>query len=362
MVHRMYGALTLIGAVLLGCLVWRPAQACCPAFPTGKPVVNADQTVILIWDPTTKTEHLIRRASFKSEADDFGFLVPTPNRPELDESGNEAFGYLLKLTEPEKKRVPRSSGGMGCGCGAVPRGALETAPPMVVRVLEEKRVAGFNATVLEATSATALVDWLKSNGYAFSPEVEAWAKPYVEADWKITALKVARGPDGKGDKHVAAAALRLSFKTDRPLFPYREPESTRSAVALGATQRLLRIYFISDARHEGTLTQEVPWTGHVAWAGKLKPEDRKQMLELLKLPETTGPAAWWLTEFEDNWPYKTAPADLYFARDVNQAPKRRPPVVDYVASPWPHDVTGYALAAVVILPPLFRRLRRERSA
>ena len=45
----------------------------------------------------------------------------------------------------------------------------------------EKLVAGFDAVVLQAGSANALVSWLNEHGYAFSPEVEAWAKPYVIA-------------------------------------------------------------------------------------------------------------------------------------------------------------------------------------
>src|SRR5262249_53157744 len=58
---------------------------------------------LLLWDAATRTQHFIRKASFHSAADDFGFLVPTPARPELEESGNEAFSFLQKLTEPEKK-------------------------------------------------------------------------------------------------------------------------------------------------------------------------------------------------------------------------------------------------------------------
>ena len=93
---RIWLALPLIGALLLAYFALRPAQGCCPAPRRGQPVVNADQTVILIWDAATKTEHFIRQASFKSEAEDFGFLVPSPSRPELDESGNEAFGFLSR--------------------------------------------------------------------------------------------------------------------------------------------------------------------------------------------------------------------------------------------------------------------------
>jgi hypothetical protein len=357
-------ALLLAAMALLPCAGPPPVPACCPAPPPGKPVVNADQTVILIWDAATKTQHFIRQASFKSDADDFGFLIPSPAIPDLEESGNAAFPYLFDLTKPEVITQPRPSGG-GCGCsanlapGSKAEPGLAGGEPAVVVHLD-KQVANFHARVLEAKSAQALVGWLKEHGYAFSPEVEAWARPYVEEGWMITALQVAKDPDGKAKPNVSAAALRMSFKTARPLFPYREPDSAQSAAALGAQSRLLRIYFLSDARYRGELTEEAPWTGKVAWANKLSAENRQKVLELLKLPETTGPAQWWLTEFEDNWPYRVAPADVYFAPDADQSTVKRPPIIRYVASPWPGDVTAYALAAALLLPPLIGRLRRRR--
>lgn len=225
-------------------------------------------------------------------------------------------------------------------------------------MLEEKLVAGFNAAVLEAQSTADLVAWLKQHGYAFSPEVEAWAKPYVEAGWKITALKVAKDKNATDQKSVAASALRMSFKTDRPLFPYREPDSKQSAQALGVQRRLLRIYFIGEARYQGELTKEVPWTGRVAWANKISADDRKKTLELLKLPATTGPAEWWMTEFEDAWPYRTAPADVYFARSADQHELEREPIIQYGYSEWPTDGSVYALAVVLVVPPVFRKFRR----
>src|SRR4051794_6379519 len=112
----VYLSLALPGALLVAILVCDPAPACCPAPPSGKPVVNADQTVILIWDAAKKTQHFIRKASFKSDADDFGFLVPSPSRPELNESGNEAFAVLSRLTEPEVITRQRPRGGAGCAC------------------------------------------------------------------------------------------------------------------------------------------------------------------------------------------------------------------------------------------------------
>jgi len=215
-------------------------------------------------------------------------------------------------------------------------------------------------TLLEADSADALVKWLASNAYMFSPELKAWAKPYVESGWKITALKVAKPADAKEKKSVTASSLRITFKTDRPVFPYREPNPEKAATDLGAHDRLLRIYFLADARYAGSLDGR-PWTGKVAWAGPIKDEDRAKTLEHLNLPSTTGPAKWWLTEFEEHWPYQSAPADVYFSRSGDQSTVVRPPIIQYIWSPWTADGMIYALAAVVVGPPLLRRLRRDKK-
>lgn len=361
MFARALLATSLVAVLLLSAGSSSHALGCCAAGPRGKPVVNADQTVIMVWDPATKTQHFIRQASFLSEADDFGFLVPTPSLPELDESGNQAFPFLLKLTEPVTKKVRRPGGGLGCGCGSARHAAAPaTAAAPDVRVVAEKLVAGFHAVVLEADTADVLIQWLKEHGYAYSPAVEAWAKPYVDAGWKITALKVAK-EDASPEKNVAAGALRMTFKTDRPLFPYREPDSAESAKELGVRKRLLRIYFLADARYQGELTEESRWTGEVAWANRLSAKNRQQCLDLLKLPANSLPAECWLTEFEDNWPYAVAPADLYFARDRQQNTVEREPIEEYVMSPWPTDITFYAAVAIVTTP-LVRQLRRRRSA
>jgi hypothetical protein len=359
MTARAWLTLSVTAALLVIFQLALPAPGCCPAPPSGKPVVNADQTVIIIWDAASRTEHFIRQASFKSQADDFGFLVPTPSQPELSESGNEAFPFLGKLTEPERKKVPRPSGGLGCGCSKPP--ARVGAAALGVKVLAEKLVAGLQAVVLEAQSANALVGWLKDHGYAFSPEVEAWAKPYVEAGWKITALRVAKDKDGSSDPTVAASSLRLSFKTDRPLFPYREPDPRKPAAALAAQHRLLRIYFLADARYQGELTREVAWTGQVAWANPLGSPERNRLMELLNLPDTTAHPDWWLTEFEDDWPYQVAPGDVTFSRSADQSPVKRQPIYEYAAAPLPTDFAIYAIAAVLVMPPLLRRVRRERK-
>jgi hypothetical protein len=347
-------------ALVVVVLAAPPSDACCPAPPSGKPVVNADQSVIIVWDAASKTEHFIRRASFKSDADDFGFLVPTPKKPELEESGDGAFPLLAKITAPEVIKKARPSEGCNGCLGMSKRAAVPAGQaPKSVEVLEEKTVAGFHATVLEATSASALVGWLKEHGYAFSPEVEAWAKPYVDGGWKITALRVAKDPNAKTDARVAAASLRMTFKTDRPLFPYREPDPTQAAPALGASSRLLRIYFVGDARYDGETAKEMPWTGTVAWSGKVTAGDRDQALAMLKLAPAATPQEWWLTEFEDAWPYRKNPADLYFSKSQKQDTVKREPIIEYTMAEKNGDVS---FAVVAVAAWAFMRRRRRGAS
>jgi hypothetical protein len=333
------------------------SQACCPAPPDNQIVLNADQTVLLIWDAAKKTQHFIRKANFKGKSADFGFIVPSPSQPELSESGDAAFPYLHELTKAETVYRHRPSSGLGCGCSGETKSSLSASGSAnVARVLEQKDVAGFQAVVLEADTADALVAWLKENGFAYSPEIAGWARPYVEKRWKFTALKVAKK---KELDEVDAAALRISFATDTPLFPYREPDYKSADKSLNPGGRTLRIFFVAEGRYQGDLSGS-PWSGTVAWSDRLTPEQRRHLLEVLKLPETTGPAEWRLTEFVDRWPYQVAPADLVFSRAADQTVMHRPPIVVYTArSNSPVDATVVLLVALAAFP-LCRR--RSRSA
>ena len=81
----------------------------------------------------------------------------------------------------------------------------------------------------------------------------------------------------------------------------------------------------------------------------------------MKLPEATGPAEWWLTEFEDEWPYKVAPADVYFARSATQQTVKRDPILRYVSASYPTDGAAYAWIAVAVFVPIWNRLRRREA-
>ncbi|MBX3469850.1 MAG: DUF2330 domain-containing protein [Planctomycetes bacterium] len=292
-------------------------RACCPAFPPGPDtrVKIAEQEILVAWSAATKTEHFVRRASFASEEAGFGFLVPTPTEPRLAEVGAEVFDRLCEEIEPRIVYEVRNRYVLGFMLASTPL----TAPRMAsegagftrsmdelptVDVLQQTRVAGYDAAVLRADDAAALARWLEDNGYDARPELRAWVEPYVQAKWIVTAFKFA-GEKGR----VGTGSLRMSFQTDRPLFPYRTPTDQRGG---GNT---LRVFYVGDGRASGGLGDAgaKPWAGQVKYASS---SPRWSLTQLLgdAVPAADLAAGAWLTAFEDEtWP--GGEEDLWFSTD-----------------------------------------------
>jgi hypothetical protein len=296
----------------------RPARGCAPAFRPGASVRIATESALIIWDAESKTEHFIRRGTFATDTPDFGFLVPTPSKPELDEADDSVFATLEDWTKPEEVvrtvTVHRNS-----------KMAAGRAMPMeaAVAVLGQKRVAGLDTAILRATDTEALVKWLKDHGYATRPALDAWLDRYVKDGWIITAFKIAR--DAGGRPEVSTKALRMTFTTEKPFYPYREPEDMRSPGAHPG--RFLRIFFLGDARMAGVLGEKAgAWPATPVWANRLALARRDELLAKLKLEPGKLPEAPWLTVIEDSSSPRPGTDEIYFHPDVHQSALSRPPV------------------------------------
>jgi hypothetical protein len=356
-------ALLLLLLALIAISPPQSAPACAVAPPRNKPVEIADESAIIIWDSKSKTEHFIRRATFKSYADDFGFLVPTPTEPKLDEAGDKAFTELATITAPRVvTQTQQSGGGGGCiGCGmAAPKAEAPAGAADEVHVLDEKRVAGYDTAILKADSADALSNWLEKHSYDVSPRLKEWVAPYIQAKWMITAFKVAK-KDGN-EPSVSTTALRMTFQTEKPFFPYREPAAEIAVDSKPGAGRLLRVFFLSDGRVQGTIGEkDASWPGKTVWANRLTEQQREQVLRQLKLDADTPPASWWLTEFEDHSSPRPGTDDVYFSPSKDQTTVEREPYIKYVSRKVPDCVMCYALAAYMACTTVGRLWRRRTS-
>jgi hypothetical protein len=360
MSRRLFALTSFTGlAVVLALVPDRPAAGCAVAPGLNGSVGVADEVAVLIYDEATKTEHFIRKATFQTTSADFGFLVPTPTVPELVESGPDAYTALAKMTEPkvEVRRIETTN--FGCGGlmpGASPKsdGATKAAspPPSGVQVAQQVKVAGYEAVSLKADDPKELTDWLGKNGYVSRPSLVDWFDWYTKNKWVITAFKLGEGAqaEGNGKYRVDNRLVRMSFRTDRPFYPYREPADAAAQAGLTA-DRLLRVYLLASEKSEGRIGPGRGadlWPGKTVWAGVAEPATVARVGAATKITGLQTDRLWVLTEFEDRSFPRPATDDVYFRPAEDTSPVERPKRIEYVFV----DVTNQRLAAVGLLAGL----------
>jgi len=312
------------------------ADGCCPAFRDGSSIRIADQKILITWDPRTRIEHFVREAGFrvsgeksdptgaedgnaKAGGEDFGFLVPSPSVPEIEESDRYVFLRLEMEVQPISQRVnqwrvdftpglllPFKLERTVLGTGRLPSVATD------VRVLETKQVAGYDVAILKADDAGALQVWLNDHGYSMRESMKEWVKPYIEKGWVISAFKYS-----EGSTRVNVGAVRITFRTDRPVFPYRVPSDQHVDLNEGRGNTL-RAFVIGPGKAEGSLGEGAHAT---PWASKSvvrysKPIAKGKLLGLLQgaISQEDFTEPMWLTALDDNtWP--SGSEDLWFDFD-----------------------------------------------
>jgi hypothetical protein len=196
------------------------------------------------------------------------------------------------------------------------------------KIVSEQDVAGYHAVVLAADNATALVLWLKENNYESTPELEAWLKPYIAAKWTITAFKLIKPKPSDvvildESKPIVTRAIRMSFATDRPFFPYSEPGDKQRSHVASPCGRTLRVAVLSTGRMQGALADGSPWPGDLLFAGSPKPDTGAvwtvdEWLAFAKLDDRlTLPTT--LTYWRDDSNPRPGTTDLYFSTAPDQS-------------------------------------------
>ena len=401
-----------LAALVLSVIV--PARGCATVYPekiTSENFIESEQAVI-IWDEANKVEHFIRRAEIQTKAPDMGFLVPTPQTPELVEVDPRIFKMAEDVARPALTPyvightpleifAPVLAPSVFLALGNQVKGVYGMRRPDGLDFIEEKDIAGYHAVVIQADNTPALAQWLKENGYAWTPETEAWLQPYVAAKWKITAFKLIQPatpftPTSESSDSLTTRAIRMSFSTDRPFFPYGEPSSEEKAEAASPYGRTLRVAILSNERMKGTLADGTVWSGELRFAGSSTPRAiprQSSITGIINLPDRTHPTdqPWkadeWLafaklentsltlpkqlTYFRDDSNPRSGNADLYFSVDPNPATFRASEI-DYthrehridLSNPL-SDLGGFLIFLLIpgaplycgwrVLSPLFRK-------
>ncbi|GAA2930487.1 DUF2330 domain-containing protein [Streptomyces argenteolus] len=352
--RRVLSLLLVLAALQLGSLIG-PAYACgCGAMVTaGETRLSVGrETSVVHWDG--RTEQIVMRLTVDGDAPEAAWIMPVPHRASVELGDPGLFEELAEITAPEYRDRnyfwPREGDwplDRTDGAGAPASGA-DGAPE--VGVVDRERLGPFDVARLTATDPEALRGWLESNGFELPDRLATALRPYVAQEWEYVAVRLAPEEDGAA-LGGALEPLRLSFASDRPVYPMRLSQLARNGQSLG-------LYVIAEHRMEpaGSIGGQAP---EVTYAGRLERTAAGGALGELM---AGGPA--FLTAIDQSFPEpELIDGDHELRAATADTPYRTVHHVDRLLTVggfpvWLLTVLTTALLLAVAVPPALRARRR----
>jgi alpha-tubulin suppressor-like RCC1 family protein len=209
-IHTLVVAL-LTTAAVTGPLVWADGGY----FTKGESVaVSTDQRAIIIKNGDEIS--MTFSTAYSGEGDDFSWIIPTPVAPmisdvsETGELGETAFDIFQEYTAP----ISRLSIGGGWGRASKP------ASVSPVTVYGKVQLEHYEVGILGAATASPLLAWLESNGYAVDSVSAKVLDAYTREGWDFVAVKLVPG-SRRHYENEFLPPLNIRYRHDRLVFPLR---------------------------------------------------------------------------------------------------------------------------------------------
>lgn len=130
---------------------------------------------------------LVLQPEWQGDVTDFAIVYPTPSKPEVTQGPVDLFRQLDDATNPwvwDATKLEDFDDAL-----MITAGLSES-----VTVVEEKQVGEYDVTVLTATDAEDLAEWLEDNGYNYTTADAEKVAYYVEQEgYYFIALKISAG-------------------------------------------------------------------------------------------------------------------------------------------------------------------------
>ena len=219
--RRLRRALALAGSVIAlalgGVLVANPAQACAcggAVFPEGEDVTVDREVAALGWDGSA--EDIVMQLDMTTDADDAAVIMPTPTQPEVQLADAAFFDDLAEMAAPREDVSytwwPESAEDAAAG------GDEGTESSEGVQVVETVPLGPLEATVLSATDADGLTDWLRQHEYVMDDALADALTPYVTEGWYFVAIRMVAEA---GTLSGAVQPVHLTFPSSSLIYPMR---------------------------------------------------------------------------------------------------------------------------------------------
>ncbi len=256
----MLAATVLASAVGVGAMP--AAQACgCGGFVAtdGAEIAADAEYAVLSWDG--ETERVLLSMDTLTSSDNAALLIPTPAPAEAALAETTVFDELEEVTAPEVVVDYQWWPELGFGDGAA--GGAPGAPEGSVSVLETRQLGDLEVSVLEASDADALADWLDANEYVMRDDLAEALMPYVSEGWYYLAIRLTTDAENLSG---ALQPLDLTFSSEQIIYPMR--------LSAAATQsQFVRTYVFAEHRVQRTDATAAEGDSSLYFAGEIDPAD-----------------------------------------------------------------------------------------
>ena len=193
-------------ALLAGVLAPKAALACGGMFCDAvQPVDQAAERIVFAWaedDECPDGQITVEvQISYEGDADDFAWVVPVPDVPELFASNDAIFNVLANGTVPTFTLVQDQFGSCEIALGMGDQGFSAAGNDSGdydlggVNVISSQTVGPYDTVVLEATGAAFLLDWLDEQGFSVPSDIGPVVAPYIADHQYFVALKLSSDKD-----------------------------------------------------------------------------------------------------------------------------------------------------------------------
>ncbi len=235
------------------------AHACGGFFCQAVPIAQAGEQIVFRQDGNAVTAMV--RILYTGEAEDFSWVVPVPNAPDLSVGSDAFFDQLEGQTRPQFQLQTQGESCPVPFLVAAPvdaDAAAESASDNGDSVMVTEEVVGpFDVQIITSDDASALATWLAENDYDLTDRGEELIEPYVQENMQFVGLKLR-----SGQTTGSIQPLIMRYQADAPSIPIR-----LTAVAAVEDMGVL-VWVVSDRRAvPENYLHVVPNYGRVNWFG-----------------------------------------------------------------------------------------------
>ena len=229
-----------IASLLIAAIAPTPATACGGFFCTTVPINQAAEQIVFRQDDNQVTAMV--RILYAGEAEDFSWVVPVPDTPEISLGADATFNELDFATRPQfnlqvEGNVCEQDQPVALPLSASAEADTDATDGGGVQIEEELAIGPFDIDIVSSDNADDMSIWLEDNGYLLDDRGRDLIEPYVLDGMKFVAVKLR-----SGESSGSIQPLILQYPSEKPMIPIR-----LTAVAAQDDMGVL-VWVVNDAR------------------------------------------------------------------------------------------------------------------